>query len=130
MTLPGIKGTRHAYFQGQVKGTRVEYFSTDRIEAVAHRGRLRISLGGIVMAVQEQTSDKELCDLARRMGEAEKDRDEAFFKTLLADKLTFRRASGVVVDKETFLKDLRNPVNTYETLESEALRRTSMKALR
>jgi uncharacterized protein DUF4440 len=82
------------------------------------------------MAVQEQTSDKELCDLARRMGEAEKDRDEAFFKTLLADKLTFRRASGVVVDKETFLKDLRNPVNTYETLESEALRRTSMKALR
>lgn len=73
------------------------------------------------MVDQKQTSDKELCDLARRMGEAEKDRDEAFFKTLLADKLTFRRASGVIVDKETFLNDLRNPGNTYETLESEEI---------
>ena len=70
------------------------------------------------MIDQKQTSE-ELCDLARRMGEAEKDRDAAFFKTLLADKLTFRRASGIVVDKETFLNDLRNPGNTYETLESD-----------
>lgn len=42
-----------------------------------------------------------------------------FFKALLADRLTFRRASGMVVDKGTFLKDLMNPANTYDTLESE-----------
>ena len=60
-----------------------------------------------------------LCDLARRMGEAEKTRDDAFFKTLLADKLTFRRANKAIADKVTFLNDLLNPTNTYEMLESE-----------
>ncbi len=69
----------------------------------------------------DTTSDQkqldELCHLARQMGEAEKNRNQEFFKALLADKLTFRRASGAIVDKETFLTDLRNPANTYETLE-------------
>lgn len=60
-----------------------------------------------------------LSDLARRMGEAEKGRDAEFFEALLAEKLTFRRATGVVVDKATFLKDLQNPANTYDVLESE-----------
>lgn len=60
-----------------------------------------------------------LCDLARRMGEAEKSRDAEFFKTLMAEKLTFRRANTFVVDKETFVRDLLKPDNTYEMLESE-----------
>ena len=66
-----------------------------------------------------QFDEKFLHDLALRMGEAEKGREDTFFKTLLADKLTFRRGNGVVTDKETFLEDLLNPTNTYDMLESE-----------
>src|SRR5882724_2210962 len=66
-----------------------------------------------------QRADTTLCDLARRMGEAEKGRDAEFFEALLAEKLTFRRASGAVVDKATFLNDLLNPENSYDMLESE-----------
>jgi hypothetical protein len=66
-----------------------------------------------------QFDDKTLCDLARRMGEAEKGRDAEFFKPLLAEKLTFRRADKTVVDRKTFLEDLLNPENTYDLLESE-----------
>ena len=58
------------------------------------------------------------------MGEAERSRDAEFFKSLLAEKPTFRRASGAVVDKATFLKDLLNPENTYDLLESEAVSAT------
>lgn len=68
--------------------------------------------------------DKTLCDLARCMGEAEKSRDAEFMQALLAETLTFRRASGAVVDKATFLKDLRNPANTYDMLESEHISAT------
>jgi hypothetical protein len=60
-------------------------------------------------------------NLARRMGEAEKSRDAEFFEELLAEKLTFRRANGAIVDKATFLRDLLNPENTYHMLESEAI---------
>jgi Domain of unknown function (DUF4440) len=70
------------------------------------------------------TDDKVLCDLARRMGEAERSRDAEFFKSLLAEKLTFRRANGAVVDKATFLKDLLNLENTYDMLESEDISAT------
>jgi hypothetical protein len=45
-----------------------------------------------------QFDDTILCNLARRMGEGEKSRDVEFFTSLLAEKLTFRRASGVVID--------------------------------
>ena len=62
-----------------------------------------------------------LCDLARRMGEAEKTRGDAFFEALLAEKLTFRRANTAIADKVTFLKDLLDPTNTYEMLESEVI---------
>jgi hypothetical protein len=72
-----------------------------------------------VLTDRVQGNNTTLCDLARRMGEAEKSREAAFFETLLAEKLTFRRASGMVVDKATFLKDLQNPANTYDLLESE-----------
>ena len=66
-----------------------------------------------------QSDEMMLCDLVRRMGDAEKSRDVGFFKTLLAEKLTFRRANKTVVDKATFLTDLPNPTNTYEVLETE-----------
>ena len=62
--------------------------------------------------------DTTLCDLVRRMGEAEKSWDAEFLRALLAETLTFRRASGAAVDKVTFLRDLRNPANTYEMLDS------------
>jgi hypothetical protein len=66
-----------------------------------------------------QLDDTALCELARRMGEAEKGRDAEFFKSLLAERLTFRRANETVVDKRTFLEDLLDSENTYEMLESE-----------
>ncbi len=66
-----------------------------------------------------QFDDTALCGLARRMGEAEKRRDAKFFEALLAEKLTFRRANKAVVDKTTFLNDLRNPENSYEMLDSD-----------
>jgi hypothetical protein len=71
-----------------------------------------------------QFNDTTLCDLARRMVEAEQSRDAEFFQALLAETLTFRRANGDVVDKTTFLKDLRNSANTYEMLESEDISAT------
>ena len=70
------------------------------------------------MADLVQLDSTTLYDLAHRMAEAEEGRDGEFFQALLADKLTFRRANGAVVDKTTFLKDLRNPANTYDMLES------------
>lgn len=66
-----------------------------------------------------EASATTLCDLARRMGEAEKSKDAEFFKSLLAETLTFRRANKAVVNKAIFLQDLLNPTNTYEMLESE-----------
>jgi Domain of unknown function (DUF4440) len=67
--------------------------------------------------MNDQKQLDELCNLALQMGEAEKNRNQEFFNALLSDKLTFRRVTGAVVDKETFLSGLRNPANTYETLE-------------
>ena len=75
--------------------------------------------GELAMTDRVQRDATTLCDLARRMGEAEKGGDAEFFKTLMAEKLTFRRANKIVVDKKTFLKDLLNPANTYEMFESE-----------
>lgn len=71
-----------------------------------------------------QVDDATLCDLVRSMGEAEKNRDAKFFEALLAEKLTFRRTSGAVVDKATFLKDLLNLENTYDMLESKGISAT------
>jgi hypothetical protein len=73
----------------------------------------------MVMGNREQVNDRELYDLTCRMGESEKSRDVEFFKSLLSGKLTFRRANGATVDKETFLNDLRHPANTFEMLASE-----------
>ncbi len=69
--------------------------------------------------ISDQNQIDELYNLARQMGEAEKNRNQEFFNSLLSDKLTFRRASGAIVDKATFLADLRNPANSYDRLESK-----------
>src|SRR5262245_37180493 len=66
------------------------------------------------------TNDElELEHLAVRMGEAERKRDVPFLRGILADDLWFRRASGKVVNKAQYLKDLESSENSYEYLESE-----------
>jgi hypothetical protein len=49
--------------------------------------------GEWAMSDLAQFDDTTLCDLARRMGEAEKSRDAEFFEAPLAEKLTSRRAN-------------------------------------
>jgi hypothetical protein len=63
--------------------------------------------------------EQKLAGLNEEFGEAEKRRDEGFFRQVLANELVFRRANGVRVDKERFLKDLRDEQNTYEYLVAE-----------
>lgn len=63
--------------------------------------------------------EKELIEINLKIGEAEKARDEAFLKRVLADDLIFRRASGQVVNKTEYLTDLQNSANTYDYLISE-----------
>lgn len=74
---------------------------------------------GLAMTDRVRRDTTTLCDLARRMGEAEKSRGAEFFKLVLAETLTFRRANKAVVNKAMFIDDLLNPDNTYEMLESE-----------
>lgn len=68
---------------------------------------------------QQSVAANELCDLGHQMGEAERSHDEAFFNTVLAEKLTFQRANGATVDKDIFLNDLIDPANTFDTLTSD-----------
>jgi hypothetical protein len=62
---------------------------------------------------------KRLIEMNVKIREAEKTRDEAFLKTILADDLTFRRASGKIVNKNEYLTDLQDSANTFEYLISE-----------
>ena len=59
----------------------------------------------------------ELMELNKAFATAEFAADAEFFRHYLADDLQFRRASGIVVDKTTFLKDLGAPGNANERLE-------------
>jgi len=63
----------------------------------------------------------ELTDLNRAFATAEFAGDAEFFRSYLADGFRFRRASGKVVDKVTFLKDLATPGNTNERLDPEQI---------
>lgn len=63
--------------------------------------------------------DQTLILLNIRIGDAERQRDADFLSSLLSDALQFRRANGSIVDKSTYLKDLKDPGNTYEYLVSE-----------
>ena len=73
------------------------------------------------MTMPSQPGFDVLCELALRMGDAEKERNITFFDSLLSEKLTFRRANGDVSDKATFQKDLVDPSNTYDLLDSEVV---------
>jgi ketosteroid isomerase-like protein len=64
---------------------------------------------------------QELTKLNIDIGEAEKQRDKDTLNRILANDVIFRRASGVVVDKATYLKDLQNSENTYNYLCSEVI---------
>lgn len=57
----------------------------------------------------------DLIGLNLRIGKAEKDKDYEFLNAVLADNLVFRRASGAVVDKYNYLKELSGKI--YEKLE-------------
>ena len=65
--------------------------------------------------------EQELTQLNIAIGEAEKQRDDAALKRILADDLIFRRASGIVVDKSTYLEELLKPENTYNYICSEVI---------
>jgi len=111
-------------FAAQVDGVDIARAVDDEqraghlVEHAAQRERLRFleRLGLVARLGIEDIAALE--DLTRCMGEAERNRNDKFFEALLATNVTFRRASGAIVDKETFLAGLRNPANTYETLES------------
>jgi hypothetical protein len=65
------------------------------------------------MAVSNQRRDEQaVAEIAIEMGEAELRRDEATLRSILDQDLRFRRANGQIVDKDEFLKDLRDPRNT------------------
>ena len=69
-------------------------------------------MGDVVMI------DKQLIDLNRRVGEAEKSRDDTYLSDLMADDLVFQRASGVIVNKAHYLNGVRDPTNSYSHIES------------
>lgn len=58
-----------------------------------------------------------LTELNKKIGEAEKARDDKFMAEILSDKLVFRRADGITVNKTCYLESLTNPANTYNHLE-------------
>ncbi len=63
----------------------------------------------------------ELTEFNTAFSRAELSADVEFFRCYLADGVRFRRASGKVVDKITFLKDLATPGNTNERLEARQI---------
>jgi hypothetical protein len=67
------------------------------------------------------SSEQDLTQLNIDIGIAEKRGNHAALDSFLADDLIFRRASGIVVNKETYLQDLQNPKNSYKYLRSEVL---------
>jgi hypothetical protein len=58
----------------------------------------------------------ELTELNTAFASAEFAADVEFFRCYLADGLRFRRASGKVVDKIAFLKDVGTPENANERI--------------
>lgn len=65
--------------------------------------------------------EEELTQLNIGIGEAERQQNINTLGQILADDLIFRRASGIVIDKATYLEDLKNPENTYNYLCSEVI---------
>jgi hypothetical protein len=71
------------------------------------------------MAMNNSGTEQELTELNEQMAEQERRGDDeaaTFFRTILADDLIFRRASGAVVTKQQFLYDLTP--DAFEVLNS------------
>jgi len=85
---------------------------------------------------RKHMDEKELSRLNEDFGDAEKQKDERFFRRVLAKGLTFRRADGSRVGKDEYLKALVDPSTSYERLEAsdvEAIafdKRTALVSLR
>ncbi len=60
-----------------------------------------------------------LKQLNKKFGEAEKNKENAFFDKHLSDDLLFRRASGKIVSKEEFLADLQNQSLNYHHIKTD-----------
>jgi hypothetical protein len=67
---------------------------------------------------RKKMDEKKLKELNERFAEAEKNRDERFFRRVLAKDLKFRRANGSQINKDDYLAALKDPKNTYDVLES------------
>lgn len=65
------------------------------------------------------TITDELVDLNKGIAKAEMERDIPFLTEHLAENLVFRRASGAVVSRETYLCDLQSPDNSYDFIHCE-----------
>jgi hypothetical protein len=63
--------------------------------------------------------EKKLKELNIGIGEAEKEHNLDFLKTILSDDLVFRRANGKIVNKKEYLESVQNPENTFDYLYSE-----------
>ncbi len=61
----------------------------------------------------------ELTELATAFSRAELYADIEFFRRYLSDELRFRRASGQVIDKATFLRELGGRGNANQRLEAQ-----------
>jgi hypothetical protein len=67
---------------------------------------------------RKHMEEKELKELNEQFAEAEKTQNEEFFQRVLADGLRFRRADGSETNKDGYIEALKDPRNTYDTLES------------
>jgi len=70
---------------------------------------------------RKQMDKEELRHINEQFADAEKRRDERFFRDVLSKRLTFRRADGTQVTKQQYLEGLLDQGNIYELLESNEI---------
>jgi ketosteroid isomerase-like protein len=70
---------------------------------------------------RRELDEARLKALNEEFSEAEKRRDERFFRDVLAKDLVFRRANGSRINKNEYLEALEDPQNTYDHLASHDL---------
>jgi len=61
--------------------------------------------------------EDELIKLNKELALRENAGDIDWFENVLAPEIAFRRASGVIIDREAFLSALKNPSNTLRSYE-------------
>jgi KAP family P-loop domain/Domain of unknown function (DUF4440) len=80
--------------------------------------------GNFMKQSSDRDMEKELIELNIRIGEAEKELNEAFLERVLADDLILRRASGKIENKKEYLESVRNPDSKFEYLISQDVKPT------